>query len=334
VAVYGDTPDFFPPLRTQAEKDARRGLLSVVRAGRSTSVAVAVGEEFGVPQGARGRLVRPGQAERLAVRFEEPVPPAIQALLEGSQLIEIVPPGAAAEAYVGRSRDGDWLIGDDLYSPRDGEGQPLCRVPAADHAALLEGLIHYYRYVRTLRLARRCGQDPGGLVLSLLDCGDEQGLAGTDLQDPDLPEACGSSDGAFRYALREGGRFCVRVANRTPLSLYTTVLNCSASGQVEDLGFAQIGRQRSHVFWLDGVLGSPFAPWLAAAASQSTATGIDRLVAVATNRPGVDLSYLRVEEAIQQVVDGPREGYRSAGQQQGAPCEFWIATIVPVLIER
>ena len=62
----------------------------------------------------------------------------------------------------------------------------------------------------------------------------------------------------------------------------------------------------------------------------------DRLVAVATTRPGVDLSGLRVLENVQDVIDAAmRQGISREimpEEPQAGPAELWTATTVAVTI--
>jgi hypothetical protein len=58
---------------------------------------------------------------------------------------------------------------------------------------------------------------------------------------------------------------------------------------------------------------------------------LDRLVALATTRPGLSLDNLEQTQNIQDVID-TRLGSRDMGDQDSAPVELWTAQVVPVLI--
>lgn len=96
--------------------------------------------------------------------------------------------------------------------------------------------------------------------------------------------------------------------------------------------------------WLDGKLGEVFAagldtlpPAISGIARPHYAT--ERVIAIGTTRPDVDLRYLTVDKRVQEVVDenlSTRSGERPLRpvKESEAPAELWTATVVPVRIPR
>jgi hypothetical protein len=253
--------------------------------------------------------------------------------LQSEAGLRVVPAVRAAgeieEAFVGMDADGMRWIGDEIYGSstgRDGE-PPFVRIPAGDHEALLQGLLHYARYDTALRLAKRCRDLPGALVVRLLDCRDLSGLAGENLQDPALPEVPLDPEHRCRYRIGDGHPVCVVVENRSSERLYANLINCAASGRVELLGGTQleIPPGRCQTFWLRGQLGQPFPCRL----PRGRSSGVERLIAVASTVPDVDLSFLRERKSLEQAVHASG---REMAPEEHEPCELWTATLVTTKI--
>jgi hypothetical protein len=102
IGVYGPSPAAFPPLGSDEDLDARKGGIRVTRAGRSSCEGRAV-STVGLPDAARGRLVRAGAAARLRVAIA-PEDAGLAAALSGSTLIELVGTRDGAELVLVRSR--------------------------------------------------------------------------------------------------------------------------------------------------------------------------------------------------------------------------------------
>jgi hypothetical protein len=334
IAVYGLEPRLFPAVGSP--EDQPLGRLKVSQAGPSSARAVAVGAAFVPPEGARGRLVKPGVSARLRVSIK-PDAPVLQSLLEASPLIEIV--SSNAEVEVVAQPGGSWVIANDIEPV-------LAVVPRDEVQALLAGIEYYYGYNTVLRMAHNCNdlQLSHSLSVRLLDCNNQAALAAMsqeELADPNLPEA--TRDQARNYALPSGFKFCVKVTNSSGYVLNTTLLCCSSGGLVQYLSDADLRAGSAHVMWLDNTLRSPFeaAPDEMPIARGGTPARFvtDRLIAIGTTRKEVDLRRLTVnkDKTIQQVVDeqiGQKEvrGLRPAAP--AAPAELWTATSVPVRIMR
>jgi hypothetical protein len=339
IAVYGPEPRLFPALDSPANQPV--GLLRVSEAGPSSAVATAVGAGFELPDGVRGRMVKPGESQALRVTLKQ-ADAGLGAQLRQSPLLEVVSstdPNADVEVM---SQPGEgWIIGNDT-EPR------LATVPAGETAALRAVLEYYYRYSTLLRMAQNCN-DPQlshQLSVRMLDCNDQEALAAMSprrLADPRLSEAPRDQDRI--YAIPAGFRFCVKVANASAYQLNVTLLNCSAGGLVQYLSDALLRKGASHVMWLDNTLGTPFeaSPDEMPAAGGGVAARkfvTDRVIAIGTTRPDVDLRYLwdGMDKTAQQVVDenlarrGSERGMRPTEKTSIAPAELWTATVTPVRI--
>jgi hypothetical protein len=336
VAVYGKAPRLFPSIGSP--KDTPVGKLKVHTAERSSAVGVEMGS-FLLPDGARGRMVNPGQPERLCVSLK-PADPGLQAQMEQSPLLTVVPADAPdADVEVTAQAGGGWVIGNDV--------EPVIAVvPPNEILALRAGLESYHLYNTALHLAYRCA-DPGlsnSLGVRLLDCNNEaeiQAMSQKVLADPALPEA--PRDSERIYALPTGFKFCVRVTNSSSYRLNVTLLNVTAGGMVEYLSDAVLRKGSSHVMWLDDQLGQPLEaspdvlPQVLALPERPFVT--DRLLAIGTTKEGVDLRYLTSERRVQDVVDANLAS-RSGGEKgmlrrvPSAPAELWTACVIPVRMAR
>jgi len=328
VGVYGDDPPFFPTLHSLDDKKAQRGLLRVTSATLSSAHAVAIGNPPHLEAGSRGRLILPGAADKLIVALE-PFDHQLAKYLEGEGGIRVVsrsePGELEVEALIHWSPSGSWWLGDDIF----GIDAPLVRGQTLDRLDILDALRHYARYHLPLRLVRRNRQDVDWLRLRVLDAESVKMLDPDELHDPALPEAEPDPERRFRYELVHRQPICFSVENRSPYPLSTNVLNCSASGRVEILGPTQlqIAPNRKQTFWLRGELGKPFP----CSVSAGRDFNIERVVAVGTSSPNVDLSYLRVKESFAESM-GARS--RNARSDKADPSEFWTATSIAVKIVR
>ncbi len=336
IAIYGPTPARFPPVGTPEDRPI--GRLRVVAAERSRATAAPLAMPFQVPPGARARLVRAGEGERLKVRLVAQEHDLSRFLSE-SPLLEILAENDPdAEVEVVMEAGGAWRIGNDVRSR-------LAVVPVGEVAALRGGLEAYYQYNAALRLARTCN-DPqlaGALSLRLLDCNDANALAAlTDAQLADPPLAEVQRDPDAVYAVPSGARFCVRAINTSTVTLHVTVLNCSVGGLVEMLGTTSLRPGVSDVLWQAGQFRRGFRanpdrlPGVPRAVPAADSV-VDRLIAIGTTRPDVDLNYLKVGKTIQQVVDELLDGrgvLDEPPEVAGGPSELWTATVAPLRIRR
>src|SRR5262249_7415114 len=153
-------------------------------------------------------------------------------------------------------------------------------------------------YNAALRLAYN-SNDPelhNRLEIRLLDCNDANALAALDLLNPTLPEA--QRDAVRVYVIPPHFRFCIQIASSYTDVLYVTVVDCTADGSVQYLGDLSLNAGDRQLLWQAGRVRNPFI-----AAPAYERGGTDRLIAVATTRPDVNLRYLEVRKTVQQVVN-------------------------------
>jgi hypothetical protein len=338
VAVYGPAPDLLPPLGSREDLAVRLGVLDVEAATPAACTAAPTGGEFALVEGARGRLIAPGRPEALVVALD-PYDAELAGWLESEGPFRIErrrEPGeeaSPAEAFVTSTPDGRRWIGDAIYgagtSERDGE-PPLVWIDEGDREALLRGLSHYARYNLALRLASRCLDLPGALHVRVLDCRDLTGLSAPKLQDPPLPEVAPDPEHRYRYLVEHGQPVCVVVENRSKTPLYANLINCATSGRVEILGPTQleIPPFRQQTFWLRGLLGRAFPCCL----PKGRASGVERLIAVATTVPDVDLSFLRQPASFEEALGSTPK--TEALDEPPEPPELATATLVTMKLVR
>jgi hypothetical protein len=324
VAVYGAEPDRFPLLNSAQDHAARIGLLRVDKAERSSCTAVPIDGGFKLPQGARGRLVRPGEPDLLTVALD-PFDTGLAARLADWGIVGALPEKPGAEARL-RRENGRLHLGDEIYD-RNGE-PPLASFPA-DVPGLAEVVLdHYARYRQALRLSSRCDLS-GVLEVRLLDAPERQ-LSAEDLQAPAFDEL--PAGDPWRYQVREGDGFVVRIANRAKDPLSVFLLNCAGSGRVEHLGSAQIPAGAMHVLWNDRKLGIPFNPTVASEGKEM----IDRLIVVGTTLPDQDLSYLELDDSFADLIARFPDRTKDMGSRDlpAALVERWTAETVTVRIYK
>jgi hypothetical protein len=326
VAVYGPKPDLFPDLGSPADIKARIGLLRVVEADRSSCTAVSTRGQSTFPEDARGRLVMPGDPDRLVVSVE-PFDPDLAKRLEARSAVAVPAGDPKAEVFLRRDEKG-WLhLGDKLYGDEGDPQRPaLGSFPARDQIVLERVLEHWLRYVQVLRLPSRCRDLNQALRVDLLDCPDMTALTAEDLQSPDFPTL--PPDEPWNGKVKEGNGFAIAIANRVGCPLYVTVLNCAGSGRVEYLGDVEVPAGSRQVVWREGVLGSPFYPAVGADGESI----IDRLVIVGTTLPNRDLRYLESNYSFAEIVNGERDaGTRNA---PNFPAEKWTAEMITLRIYK
>src|SRR5262249_32983125 len=112
IAVYRDKPQFFPPLGSAEDEEARvsKSLLRVVHTERARAVARCEAEPFELPPGARARLVALGPAARLRCAVV-PADAGVVAALKASDLLQVVGE-RDAQARLERKADGTWNLTD------------------------------------------------------------------------------------------------------------------------------------------------------------------------------------------------------------------------------
>ncbi len=340
VAVYGPTPALFPELGSKDDRPI--GRLQVATAKHATSVATAIGPDFDLPEGARGRLVKPGESERLHVMLK-PEDAKLADQLRTSALLEVVPTGTPdADIEVVAQPDGGWTIGNEVEPV-------LALVPPKEVGALRAGINWYYRYHTVLQLAKNCNdaQLSRSLSVRLLDCSDQatlQAMTREQLADPNLPEVSRDEQGI--YFVQPGARSCVQISNTSSWTLQVTLLDCSAGGLVQPMGDALLRAGASHVLWLGGELGRGFPasadqlPVPKGAASMLPFV-TDRLIAIGTTRRDAKLDFLEVNKMVQDVVNENLTRHvtrsmveRDIQRPSSNPVELWTATVTPIRIAR
>jgi hypothetical protein len=188
---------------------------------------------------------------------------------------------------------------------------------------------HYHGYVTPLRMARSCRDLPGLLRLWLLDCGD-QTIAPEAAQDPDLPQLKPGAHAPYEIAVNGG--LAIVVENAAERKLYVSLFDCAATGRVLLLGEKQVPKRSKHVFWLNDTLGEPYAALL----SDDRDVGVERIVAIATTRPDVSLSYLKRDQSFDDVIN-PRQSRGAARDNvRGVlePEEAWTSAVTALRVVR
>jgi hypothetical protein len=328
VAVYGATPLVFPPLNSGDDLAARKGLLRVSRADRSTCEAVAV-TPFALPDGARGRLCKAGRAARLRVALE-PHDAALAAALAESPFVELVA-GGAAELTLQRRSDGAWALADDVHGAGEVSGEPLLAAIPADRLNVARAVVeHYHAYALPLRMARACRDLPGLLRLWLLDC-NGGAVDPAEAQAPDLPQVKPGTSAP--YEITSGDRVCFVVENGADDGLSVTLIDCAASGRVAILGEKRVPPRSRHVFWYGESLGNPFR----ASLPDDRSLGVDRIAAIATTRSDVSLAHLASRTSFAELIAPDRglpEFRDMDGADAGPPAERWTSALTALRITR
>jgi hypothetical protein len=326
VAIYGPKPDLFPDLDSPADLKARIGRLRVESADRSFCTAVSTNGGLHLPEAARGRLVKPGDADRLVASLD-PFDPKLAAHLKTRNLVPVPAGQAGAEAFLRLDEKGWFHLGDTIYGDgRDPQRPPLASFPAGSLDLLDRVLNHCARYVRALRLPSRCRDLKKMLQVELLACPDMTTLTAEDLQAPDFPQL--AFDPPWTYKVQDGNGFVFRIENRAGCMLYVTVLNCTGSGRVEYLGDVEVSPGSRQVVWREGVLGSPFNP----AVGTDRDSVIDRLLIVGTTLPDRDLRFLEADVSFAEII----QKYRDAGGKStpNFPAEKWTAELITLRIYK
>jgi hypothetical protein len=299
IAVYGVEPDQFPALDSDEDHAARLGVLRVTQARADRARAVALGEPFELPPGARGRLVAAGHGARLPCALEPregAIDAAIDAAIRESPLLELTDP-ARARVRLRQVRAG-WLLADAAHEAS--RATALAVLPHLRPDQIREVLEHYYLYSVPLRLAEVARDLPDALELRVLACA--QQLSPSQALTTVLPEA--PRRDLREYEIPEGAQVCFRVHNRSGQQLRVALLNVAASGRVQLLGEAPLDGRSAQMYWALGELGRPFKMSL----PPDRLVGLDRLIAVGTTDLYRDLGYLKVDRRFADIVETTRSG--------------------------
>ena len=198
--------------------------------------------------------------------------------------------------------------------------------------ALRAALRHYGSYAVPLRMSRQGGFtiEPGRVQLQLLECADAdvlhelRGDAGR--RRPIAKNQRGIAQ------LAPGSTFALAVSNRLSTPLYVTLIICGASGKVGFLARGEfiagkcttgIGRRNAQ---------GQYGP-ITARIPSGHGFIIDRIVAVATNQPSLDLYALRQDRSFAEVIaQALREGISQSKDFDDTPIQEWTAACFPVQI--
>lgn len=299
IGVYGPRPHLFPALDSEDDRQARVGDLSVISADAATSQAVPK-SNWTLPQGARGRLVSPGENAAMGVALRTPDEGLTRAL-ESSPFVRLAddPREATIELV---EVDGGWALLDDIHGLHEDEPQ----FPVIPDRRLARAMVeHYFRYRAPLRLALTCRDLPRMLQMSVLDCNGAN-LTPQNGQTISLPEVSGSD--RARYQATEGDTLCIEIVNRSDRDLYVTLIDMDPGGTVVQLGKNNLPKRSHSRFWRQSVVGQPFHISI----PEGRDLSVERLVAIGTTRSGLDLGYLKTEKTFEETLN-PARGMRGLG---------------------
>ncbi|HEX4421186.1 MAG TPA: caspase family protein [Kofleriaceae bacterium] len=306
LAIYDDVPDDFPALGSEADLDARHGVIVVTTADKASATAVPAppgGPTFDLPRGARARVIRPGELARLSYAIDPANPSldpslgaALDAALGASPLLVRAATAAAADVRL-TQHAGRWYVTDDLHGTGGADGPVLYAVPGGDLDGARAVLEHYHAYSRPLHMANAARDLPGALTLRALLVNQDLGPASA--QEASLPQAPAidparlrdaPSRGAATYAVTSNDKLCFFVANTWSQPLQVTLVSAGASGKVALLGEAVIEPGAHVLFWSRNVLANPFRMVPPAGMTECA----DRMFAIGRSVVGHELAHLAV----------------------------------------
>lgn len=345
LAVYSATVARIPPAGTPEEQALRLGVLEVesAQAGEASARLMAPAAAQPIPPDARARVIAPGKADQLRVHVEGLSPELTAQLTAPPLFAQSDPSGSQHELSVvpAHSGGGWYVLCDDMHGDAD-RGEPeLARVRVAhDHVSdLREALDHYVHYAAPLRIARRCGNVRGSLVVEPLRCPQEDGPFSFQPTDTALTKF---AQARSWYEMADGDRFCVRVRNESDYNLDVFVLNSAASGCVEFLGQETVAVGEAKLFWhpiQNGGRGVPFT----ASKEWAESPRLDRYIVVGTTDRSADLRALALDEPRWFELEeqrrhgghgsNPAANLRgSFGDRKKAPAGLWTATTFAAVV--
>ena len=325
IGVYGHKPVTFPPLKSPADQEARVGDVRITESEQGHSSGFPL-EPFELPEGARGRLVQSG--EEGALHVLRPADNKLAALLEASASLRLVDEPSDADIQLVQV-DGGWRLTDEFFGVEEKEPRfPLI----TKRQIALEFAEHYNDYRAPLRYARRCKDLPQALQISILDCNDVK-VTADNAQTVELNEVGGSQ--RARYEIESGQLACVEVFNHSDRDLHVTLFDVAASGKVLLLGESQIPKRARHDFWGNDVLGTPFQVNL----DDDVALGVDRLVAIGTTDPAINIRHLKLQSSFAKIVNPPRSAERDMTPiddeaEETLVVEHYTSVIAPLWIRK
>lgn len=345
IAVYAAAPKDLPPLGSAAERElVRAAELVVVDAALATATAIPEPPSavFAIPAGACARVTQPAARDLLTASLLPELPQDIAQALRAAAVndrVRYVETGG--EARIGISVDGGLWLGDDVYGPGPpqdlGAPGPLAYVPPVPDrqlqlAGLRAALRHYGSYVMPLRMSRQGGFtiEPGRIQLQLLECADAEVLHTLRADASRRRPIARNQRGIAQLA--PGSTFALALGNRLSTPLYVTLLSCGASGKVGFLASGEfIAGKCTTVIGRSNALGQ-YGP-ISARLPGGHSWIIDRIVAIATNQPSLDLYPLRQDRSFAEVIaQALREGISQSKDFDDTPLLEWTAACFPVQI--
>ena len=322
----------------------RAAELVVIDAALATATAIPEPPSavLAIPAGACARVTQLAARDLLTASLSPELPEEItQALRAAAVKDQVRYVGTVGEARIGVSADGGLWLGDDVYGPGPPQDLqapgPLAYVPPVldrqmQIAALRAALRHYGSYAVPLRMSRQGGFtiEPGRVQLQLLECADAdvlhelRGDAGR--RRPIAKNQRGIAQ------LAPGSTFALAVSNRLSTPLYVTLIICGASGKVGFLARGEfIAGKCTTVIGRRNAQGQ-YGP-ITARIPSGHGFIIDRIVAVATNQPSLDLYALRQDRSFAEVIaQALREGISQSKDFDDTPIQEWTAACFPVQI--
>jgi hypothetical protein len=298
---------------------------------------------------ARGRIIKPGTAARLRVLLN-PFDQDLADFLGKSELLTVLQGPGAEEVLVEGTDENGWTISDKTT-------REVASVPPKARAALRAGLNYYAGYRRVLNMANAINElsTDRPLQVRLLDCTNGELVQQNRDTPSKLPPIAPSGEDQYRLKgetdTEPGDRFAIEITNHlkdtgtTSHNLDTTVFLCSAFGRVVRLAGTTVGAGATEVLWSKDTIGKPFGAGPSSRRGDKSIvppgegdrpeTTVDRLVIIATNQQNVDLSGLRQDKRVQEVVDeivqskGSRESLEDQGRAD-QPEEIWVAKIITI----
>jgi hypothetical protein len=335
----------FLPLGSDGDLAERRGILRIIEAEQTTATAERIaGASPSRSHAMRGRLLKVGEAAKMAVGFSPQDPVMARALAASSLVRPARPDEKARLTLVRRTTDRAWAMTDGLFGNGEDGAAALTLLPAnlaSSPDTVRRWVEHYYRWNAPIRLAERCVDLPHCLKIRLLDGSQVKALPPRQFQDPPVNELhpeqrpaynlkAGLYDPNSRKWMSTGESYCVRIENSSLNdNLWVTLVACVGEGTVSILGSRVfVGKQSRATLYFGSQLGVPFLPAL----FPPSTVGIDRLVAIGTTNEKATLDHLEVKETLAESLFGKRGAERALPPPPPAP-ELWTADAIVLRLQ-
>ena len=345
IAVYAAAPKELPPLGSAAERElVRAAELIVIDAALATATAIPEPPSavVPIPTGACARVTQPAAGDLLTASLLPELPEDMaQALRAAAADDRVRYVATGAEARIGIGADGGLWLGDDVYGPgppTDSRAPgPLAYVPPVPDrqlqlAALRAALRHYGSYVIPLRMSRQGGFtiEPGRIQLQLLECADAEALRVL-REDASRRRPIAKNQRGIAQ-LAPGSTFALALSNRLSTPLYVTLISCAASGKVGFLARGEfLAGKCTTVIGRSNAMGQ-YGP-ISARIPGGHSWIIDRIIAVATSQPSLELYTLRQDRSFAEIIaQALREGISQRKDFDDTSVLEWTAACFPVQI--